>query len=261
VIKITKSKEAPEVLRSKGNNKRNAHCTDYLLHKAEYDAGKRTFTFDDGIYGHATVKAALITAQHKKCCFCESKIGEDGDVEHFRPKAGCRQTTKGPLLRPGYYWLAYDWDNLLLSCSACNQRHKRNLFPLTNPDQRARSHTDDVGLEAPLFLHPARHNPEEYISFRKEIPFAIDGNASGKATIKALGLDREILNEVRRDRLDVLITMRKVIEQEANLSTNAKGKQLIEEAKQFLAKAVTDSGEYAAMARAAAREDFRLSLP
>ncbi len=29
----------------------------------------------------------------------------------------------------GYYWLAYEWSNLLLSCSKCNNR-KRNRFPI-----------------------------------------------------------------------------------------------------------------------------------
>ena len=167
MIKITKPAQAPAILLSRGIPTRSRHCDDYLLHKTEYDAGKLPFAFDGGIYGGEAVKNALIKAQHGKCCFCERKTGKDGDVEHFRPKAGCRQTPKGSLLRPGYYWLAYDWDNLLLSCSACNQRHKRNLFPLTNPGKRANSHTHDVALEAPLFLHPAQQDPEQYIfSFR-----------------------------------------------------------------------------------------------
>ncbi len=261
MIKITKPSQAPTILRSQGSQKRTIHCNDYLLHKAEYDAGKRKFTFAAGIYGDDTVKDVLITSQHGKCCFCERKIGKDGDVEHFRPKAGCRQTPASRLLRPGYYWLAYDWDNLFLSCSTCNQRRKRNLFPLTNPDQRARFHTDEVAQEIPLILNPAQQDPEQYIGFRKEIPFAIDGNPVGKATIKALGLDRELLNEVRRDHLDILICLRKVVEQEAILSTNAEGRQVVKEARALLANAITDAGEYAAMARAAAKNDFQLSLP
>lgn len=258
MIKITKPPQAPAILRSRGSTKCTALCNDYLLYAAEYDTGQRTFKFDASIYGDDTVKDMLIEAQHRKCCFCERKTGKDGDVEHFRPKAGCRQTAKSGLQRPGYYWLAYDWDNLFLSCSACNSRHKRNLFPLANPSQRARCHTDDVAQEAPLFIHSTQQDPEQYIGFRKEIPFAIRGNRLGKATIKALGLDRELLNEVRRDRLNILIHLRKVVE---TLPTNAEGRQLIEEAEAFLAKAVADDGEFAAMARAAAKTGFRLTLP
>lgn len=261
MIKITKPAQAPAILRKRGSRKRAAHCNDYLLHKAEYDAGTRTFTFAADIYGSAEVKQALIAAQHGKCCFCERRTGEDGDVEHFRPKAGCRQTPKGPLLRPGYYWLAYDWDNLLLSCSACNQRHKRNLFPLVDPGKRAGTHEDDVTQEQPLFVHPVKQDPEQVIGFRKEIAFAVNGNASGKATIKALGLNRNPIAEDRRDLLSKLIYLRRVVDQEAKLSEDEEGKQVVLDAKEFLAHAVTDAGEYAAMARAAAKEDFKLTLP
>jgi uncharacterized protein (TIGR02646 family) len=261
VIRITKPAQVPAILAVHGIAKRGEHCADYALHAAEYQTGRRKFRFDAGIYGDATVKNALITAQHGKCCFCERRIGGDGDVEHFRPKSGCRQTRSGKLLRPGYYWLAYDWDNVFLSCSACNQRHKRNHFPLANPDQRAVHHSGDLSAEEPLFLNPAQQDPEQFIGFRKEIPFAINGNKFGKATIRALGLDREILNEVRRDYLAILIQMQTVVELEASLAGTAKGRKAVSDAKAFLAKAVTDAGEFAAMARAAAKVDFKLSLP
>lgn len=261
MIKIIKPGQAPEILRSKGSRKRAAHCKEYLAHKAEYDAGKRKFTFDPSLYGDATVKQALIATQHSKCCFCERKTGADGDVEHFRPKAACRQTSEESLIRPGYYWLAYDWDNLFLSCSACNQRHKRNLFPLKDPAQRALAHTDDITQETPLFLHPAQQDPEQFIGFRKEIPFAINGNAAGKATIQALGLDREPLNEVRRERLQFLVLIRQVIGLEESLPGKAEDRQVVRDAQRFLAESVTDAGEFAAMARAAARLDFNIGLP
>nr|WP_239015299.1 AAA family ATPase [Archangium violaceum] len=78
-----------------------------------------------------------------KCAFCESQLAHIsyGDVEHFRPKAGWRQEEGGPLGRPGYYWLAYEWTNLFLACTLCNQQFKRNLFPLRTPSRRARSHS------------------------------------------------------------------------------------------------------------------------
>ena len=260
MIKITKPTMAPAILLSRGRRKRTGHCDDYLLHKAEYDAGKRTFTFDAAIYGSETVKNALIKAQHGKCCFCERKTGKDGDVEHFRPKSGYRQAPKGPLLRPGYYWLAYEWDNLLLACSACNQRHKRNLFPLTDPSLRASLHTNDITREVPLFLQPAQQDPEHHIGFRKEIPYAVNGSRMGKETIKALGLDREILNEVRRDRLAELKTLREVVALDATLSTKTEGRKLVQKARALLAEAVTDAAEFAAMARAAATVDFSIFL-
>ena len=74
-----------------------------------------------------------------------------GDVEHYRPKAGYRQDAEDPLGRPGYYWLAYEWSNLLFCCQICNQRFKRNLFPLVDPARRAETHHDDLSSEQPLF--------------------------------------------------------------------------------------------------------------
>ena len=132
MIKISKP-PAPAVLQGRGQAKRAKHCADYDRSPADYEAGAKTFTFDDALYGHASVKQALIAAQHGKCCFCERKIGAEGDVEHFRPKASFCQGERSPLERPGYYWLAYEWDNLLLACPICNQRFKRNYFPLRSP--------------------------------------------------------------------------------------------------------------------------------
>ena len=44
--------------------------------------------------------------------------------------------------------------------------------------------------ENPLFINPETENPEDFISFRGEIPFAVDGNFRGKTTIESTGIDR-----------------------------------------------------------------------
>jgi hypothetical protein len=66
--------------------------------------------------------------------------------------------------------------------------------PLTDPALRAAFHGDAATQETPLFLHPAQQDPEQHIEFRREILYALNGSRSGQKTIKALGLDREILN-------------------------------------------------------------------
>lgn len=108
MIKINKPDQPPEVLLTKGKAKRKSLCTNYSRYSAEYNSGDRRFNFDSAVYGHPSVKQALAQAQHNKCCFCEDRIGLDGDVEHFRPKAGSRQDETTPMIIPGYYWLAYD---------------------------------------------------------------------------------------------------------------------------------------------------------
>lgn len=201
MIRIEKPDSPPEVLRADGVDKRRAHSVSYANDPGAYQSGERSFDFDDDLYGHDLVKTALIEAQHRKCSFCESKVTHvaHGDVEHFRPKSGYRQHPEDSLQRPGYYWLAYKWTNLFLCCPLCNRRHKKNLFPLRNPEDRATSHRDEVREEDPMFLHPGREDPEEHIGFREEIAYAKNGSVRGERTIEALQLNRDALVEVRRD--------------------------------------------------------------
>ena len=204
MIQIEKPDAPPEILETDGVDERRSHSVSYAHDPEAYQSGERSFEFDDSIYGHESVKSALINAQHRKCSFCESKVRHvtHGDVEHFRPKSGYRQHSEEPLQRPGYYWLAYEWTNLFLCCPLCNRRHKKNLFPLRNPEDRAWSHRDEIEDEEPVFLHPGREDPEEHIGFRGEVAFAKDNSSRGQRTIEALQLNREVLVEKRRDDLD-----------------------------------------------------------
>jgi uncharacterized protein (TIGR02646 family) len=261
LIKITKPAQTPGILLSRGVAARRTLC-EYYDSVAKDTAGDATMpSFDATIYGHDEVKQSLIAAQHGKCAFCERMIYDDGDVEHFRPKAACCQGSRARMLRPGYYWLAYDWDNLLLSCSACNQRSKRNQFPLVDTSKRARSHHDDISLEQPHFIHPAHVDPELYVSFDKEVPYAIDDNPSGIVTIRALRLDRKALNVARGRYLNMLIQLRNVLKLEAQYTGDSEGRQVLDDTKAFLARCQEDDQEFAAMARAAAKADFYPSIP
>jgi len=210
MIKLTKPVPGPEILT--GSSNRGP--------KNDYDNNnKRDFEFDSDIYGAKSVKNKLIEAQHHKCCFCEAKITHTsyGDVEHFRPKGGWIQKEGDTLTKPGYYWLAYDWSNLFLSCQKCNQRHKKNKFPLSTPASRATSHHASIVNEGPLFVHPTDDDPEQFIGFRDEVPYAINGNARGKSTIEELGLKRQELTDHRADYLatarqflDVFFVLQKI---------------------------------------------------
>jgi uncharacterized protein (TIGR02646 family) len=157
------------------------------------------FEFSRDVYGADEVKNVLIDMQYKKCCFCESFfMGTDaGDVEHFRPKAAI--LLNGKLKYPGYYWLAYDWDNLLLSCGNCNRRNKKNKFPLLDERARVKSHEGNIKLERPIFINPCNDNedPEECITFDGPLAVPVNDNNRGSETILELGLDRDILVEDR----------------------------------------------------------------
>jgi hypothetical protein len=115
VIRVLRSNTIPAILDTDGRRRRDEHV-------AQHSNGDTSFVFDRAVYGHTDVKAALRLAQHDKCGFCESKISHIafGDVEHFRPKSAIRNAPGEALVSPGYFWLAYDWGNLLFACECCN---------------------------------------------------------------------------------------------------------------------------------------------
>ena len=246
MIRIVKPKKPPAILTTKGRARRDAH-------KAAHNRGERSFVFDAKIYAHKTVKEALIKAQHDKCFLCESKITHisHGDVEHFRPKAGYRQSAKDKLQKPGYYWLAYEWDNLFLACQICNQVFKKNLFPLANPKARATSHKKPVGKEEPIFIDPSKEDPELFIAFRREVPFPINNNPRARATIQGLGLDRPKLNERR-------LEIYKLLERLYELSQMNQPESERSKTKDLLVRMTLDSAPFASMARSAVAANFQL---
>lgn len=253
MIRIRKKATAPvpAILQTKGKE-------EIKVLKARYDNGERDFSsndFDSGIYGSIEVKNKLIAVQNYKCCFCESKIGHIGygDVEHFRPKAGWVQGDE-KMNKPGYYWLAYEWDNLLLSCQICNQRNKKNYFPLLNNSQRALSHHNNIGDEQPVFIHPANEDAESFITFKEEIPAAVNGNVRGKATLAKLGLDRELLNEQRRELFNKLRDIYDLAKIFPDTNPYLK-REVINIVKKYFEASQSDETEYASMLRSFFRDN------
>ncbi|CAN5665622.1 hypothetical protein BH09BAC4_BH09BAC4_35540 [soil metagenome] len=180
--------------------------------KLVHDSGEIQLKFDSKIYGHESVKSVLVSLQHDKCCFCEAQVSHTshGDVEHFRPKGGYQQSENDPLEQPGYYWLAYDFSNLFFACQKCNEVYKRNYFPLVDTTKRAKSHNDDHEQEESLILHPEFDNPEDHITFDKEVVKPKNGSLKGRETIKRTGLDRLKLEDRRFDYFQLLLTLAKV---------------------------------------------------
>jgi hypothetical protein len=169
----------------------------------------------------------------------------------LRPKGGFKQRPEDTLGRPGYYWLAYDWGNLFCSCQLCNQRFKRNLFPLRDPARRARSHRHDLGKESPLLLDPA-NDPSRHLGFRKEIAYPVGGSLQGQTTIDILGLNRPELVEVRLDRLrlfGMLLETRRLLRQRA--PSGSRERSLLNKLDAEVDAHTRDTGEFAAMLRTA----------
>lgn len=166
-------------------------------------------------YKHASVREALARAFGSKCCYCESRIAHvmPSEIEHYRPKAGFRDAS-GKLTKPGYYWLAADWNNLLLVCIDCNRRRrhmdghgklvssgKENYFPLLDESKRATEPGGEVH-ELPSLLDPCSDPVEAYFEFTEEgaiRPAHRSGREHSRATatIRIIGLQRWQLGKRR----------------------------------------------------------------
>ena len=107
-----------------------------------------------------------------KCWYTESKNpGTDDDIDHYRPKSAVHEDPT----HPGYYWIAFEWTNLRLSCHRANRPRinpetgktggKADHFPLLNECMRARSPDDDLSLEEPAVLDPTKVQDVELLSF------------------------------------------------------------------------------------------------
>ncbi len=247
MIRIHRPQAVPAVLAVQGAASAAAIRADYIANRAAYRRGDKHFAFTKH-YAHPTVKAALRAAQHGKCAFCESKVAQiaPGDVEHFRPKAGYRQRRNGPLKRPGYYWLAYAWENLLFVCELCNRREKGNWFPLEKGSKRARGPHHALTNERARFIDPADPNGEDpgaHLTFREHIVIAVNGSKKGKVTRRGLGLNRRELSGHREDHLQWVRTIYELVVEPPHTPRKA-------EAEDFLRRAASPDAEYSAMVRA-----------
>lgn len=179
------------------------------------------------IYRHEDIKAALNLLFHGKCAYCESRYiaTQPMDVEHFRPKSEITDLDGGPPIRPGYYWLASEWANLLPSCIDCNRPRnhqgpngeivrlgKATLFPLAPKSPRARF-GESIEAERPLLLDPCRDRPEDYLIFSEGVAehsstpsSPIDAAIRVAASITVYGLNR---TELVQERLRVLLDLRR----------------------------------------------------
>jgi len=173
---------------------------------------------NDALYKRA--KPYLLRLFHDKCAYCESVISntQPGDVEHYRPKGRLRDLD-GRVIRiilgetecdhPGYWWLCYEWMNLLPSCIDCNRRRrhgeervslgKADLFPIAG--RRAANPDDPLSDEKPLLLDPTAPDFDPAVHF----DFGEDGKIApktetAKVTCELFGLNlREKLVEQRAD--------------------------------------------------------------
>lgn len=249
MIQIKKPTNIPSKLKKDGL-KATKELIDLYQSDPEYKNGVKKFKFKSSIYGHKTVKNALRKAQFSKCCFCERKT-EIGDVEHFRGKGGYQQSKTDKLIQPGYFWLAYEWDNLYFSCEKCNRSYKRSFFPLVDNAKRATAHTMKIEHEEALLIDPSKDDPEDFLEFIGINIRSINGNEKGSKTIERIGLDRPFLDE---DKLTIYKVLKTIFELSENLEVPIDKRN---ELKKMLSDYTKPKAEYSVMIKCAIRDEFK----
>lgn len=127
---------------------------------------------DGSKYGHKDIRNRLNACSFNKCFYCESKLtGSSREIDHYIEVAIDHS-------------LAYDWNNMYLSCSNCNDKLDHNTIPVTEA------------------LNPCTDSDEEIqknITFEDECICSQPGSEKGLNTIKKFKLDSELL-ELKRSK-------------------------------------------------------------
>ncbi|MCX4241323.1 hypothetical protein [Paraliomyxa miuraensis] len=180
--------------------------------------------------GYEAARGTLAARQLYKCAYCELTTREEAaPVEHYRPKVEAKDVDWGGLTarkvpkttdfeddarfarglppvrdgfdrvrwtsRPGYWWLAWTWENLVFGCSGCNSGVKHSRFPQARTARVLEEHEVPPGGEDALLLDPAdsTEDPIEHVQYRRVynrwIPTPRDGSLRGAWTIALLRLD------------------------------------------------------------------------
>jgi uncharacterized protein (TIGR02646 family) len=174
------------------------------------------------VYHHDQVHAALERLCERKCAYCEAPApaSTSWDVEHYRPKGRVSERAD----HPGYYWLTYVWENLLLSCELCNRRRKDrptweqaepgttsgkgDRFPLADEATRAMHPGADLAAEARLLLDPTQDDPEEQLTFNLTgHALAREGSPMGSTSIDVYHLNRRRLRSWRQAQIRLALEL------------------------------------------------------
>lgn len=128
---------------------------------------------DSSKYAHPDIKLRLGECSYDKCFYCETLLsgGEPKEVDHFMEVAIDHSK-------------AFDWDNLYLACTKCNDKADHNTIPVNET------------------LDPCRDSDEEIsrnIYFKDEMVCAHHDSKKGPNTIRKYHLNSESL-QLKRSR-------------------------------------------------------------
>src|SRR5271166_669407 len=159
---------------------------------AEPNATRRARVIEANQQRWTALRHAFEEASFDKCWYTECRSpGADNDIDHFRPKGKVREDPA----HPGYYWLAFDWKNMRLSCQRANRPRiapgarevggKSTHFPLLATGVRARAPGDDLALEHPALLDPTDPGDPIVLTFRPNGEIDVSPEFKGNLAVVA----------------------------------------------------------------------------
>ncbi len=151
---------------------RTAKIIEQPSHQQQVDEAQRSWRLKNNkSFEEIKEKLKQMAPGIERCMYCEDSAGTD--IEHFRPKST-------------YPRSAFDWDNYLYACSACNSNYKRSEFPLDSSGQ-------------PQLLNPVEEDPRLHIRLSPSTGRYSDISVKGSESIRIFGLNRGLLVRGRRD--------------------------------------------------------------
>ncbi|MYC75113.1 hypothetical protein F4X10_04975 [Candidatus Poribacteria bacterium] len=185
MIRLRRSRLKTDIHANFHGEKKKAFEEDLLIDQRRIRLGEiQKHIFNNNRWKPA--KKQLLAETGGKCAYCEAPVSgvAFGDVDHYRPKST-------------YWWLVYCYDNYLASCQICNQRFKKDAFPIQGQKMRGpivRRDTTDAFIaskagtigpdplnqdevndfiyqhkqERPRLLNPYFDDPAEYFAWRAD---------------------------------------------------------------------------------------------
>ncbi|MGE7588552.1 AAA family ATPase [Peribacillus sp. NPDC101480] len=141
-------------------------------------------------------KKNIFKSFNYKCAYCESKLDFGSDIDNYRPKSGARNSD-GTVSKEHYWWLKFEWDNLLPVCIECNA-NKSNRFPvLSKRVDPGTFEYKELANELPSLFHPYYDDSEKYLLYSED-GYIYSDNQRALITIETLNLNRISLVDQRR---------------------------------------------------------------
>ncbi len=133
---------------------------------------------DNSKYAHQDIRGLLESMSHHKCFYCEQKLkGIPSEIDHFIEASERKD-------------LAFDWDNLYLACTNCNDKVPNKTIAVTNALNPCND-TDDI--------------IEQHLSFEKEQIIVANNSTLGQKTIQKYKLEEPELDLLRSKMINIFL--------------------------------------------------------